>query len=46
VEGYATIDKDVGHMRVRPIVVDYDEARRTFSWEAARRALDGLPGGG
>ena len=28
-----------------PNLVDYDEARRTFSWAAAARALDGLPGG-
>jgi len=25
---------------------DYDTERRTFSWELARSALDGLPGGG
>ncbi|HET7687059.1 MAG TPA: acetate--CoA ligase [Candidatus Macondimonas sp.] len=25
---------------------DYDSERRTFSWELARSALDGLPGGG
>jgi len=31
--------------RVVPNLVDYAEARRTFSWEAAARALDGLPGG-
>jgi acetyl-CoA synthetase len=29
-----------------PNLVDYDEARRTFSWAAARAELDGLPGGG
>jgi acetyl-CoA synthetase len=29
-----------------PNLVDYDEARRSFSWEAAARALDGLPHGG
>jgi len=29
-----------------PNLSDYDEACRTFSWEAAARALDGLPGGG
>ena len=28
-----------------PNVADYDEARRAFTWEAARAALDGLPGG-
>ena len=28
-----------------PNLPDYDAFRRTFSWEAARAALDGLPGG-
>lgn len=28
-----------------PNLVDYEEARRSFTWEAARAALDGLPGG-
>jgi acetyl-CoA synthetase len=27
-------------------LADYDRARREFSWDDARRALDGLPGGG
>ncbi|MGJ5005299.1 acetate--CoA ligase [Bradyrhizobium sp. HKCCYLRH2060] len=27
-------------------LIDYDEARRTFSWADARALLDGLPGGG
>jgi acetyl-CoA synthetase len=31
---------------VAPNLVDYDEARRTFTWDAARNALDGLPAGG
>ena len=30
---------------VVPNLVDYDEARASFSWEAARRRLSGLPGG-
>ncbi|MFP3900678.1 MAG: acetate--CoA ligase, partial [Acidimicrobiia bacterium] len=30
---------------VRPNIVDFEAARRTFSWDAARRKLDGLPGG-
>ena len=30
---------------VAPNLRDYDAARRTFSWDAARRELDGLPGG-
>ncbi|MBZ5528040.1 MAG: acetate--CoA ligase [Acidobacteriia bacterium] len=29
-----------------PNLADYDQARREFSWERARRELDGLPGGG
>jgi acetyl-CoA synthetase len=29
-----------------PNLADYDEAYRTFRWEDARAALDGLPGGG
>jgi acetyl-CoA synthetase len=31
---------------IEPNLVDYDAARRTFTWEAARAALDGLPAGG
>ena len=31
--------------RVVPNLLDYAAARREFSWEAAARALDGLPGG-
>ncbi len=30
---------------VAPNMPDYEAARRAFSWEAARRELDGLPGG-
>jgi acetyl-CoA synthetase len=30
---------------VVPNLVDYDQARATFSWVSARRLLDGLPGG-
>jgi acetyl-CoA synthetase len=30
---------------VAPNLVDYDETRTTFTWAAARRLLDGLPGG-
>jgi len=29
-----------------PNLQDYEQARETFTWEAARRELDGLPGGG
>ena len=31
--------------RVTPNLADYAAARSAFSWDAARRALDGLPGG-
>jgi acetyl-CoA synthetase len=31
---------------VPPNLSDYDAARRTFRWDEARDALDGLPGGG
>ncbi len=30
---------------VLPVMADYDEARATFTWEAARAELDGLPSG-
>ena len=30
---------------VVPNLVDYDAARASFSWEAARHELSGLPGG-
>ena len=30
---------------VVPNMADYDAERATFSWDAARRSLDGLPGG-
>ena len=31
---------------VEPNLLDYDAARRSFTWAAARHALDGLPTGG
>jgi acetyl-CoA synthetase len=33
-------------MGVTPNMPDYERARAAFTWEAARRALAGLPGGG
>jgi acetyl-CoA synthetase len=39
------IVKARGGWRVAPNLLDYEEAYRTFSWSASRRALDGLPGG-
>jgi acetyl-CoA synthetase len=42
---WATIRKGAGPGGVRPNVVDYAAARAAFSWDDARRALDGLPRG-
>ena len=39
------IVKPRGHWPVVPNLPDYEQARAAFSWEAARRELDGLPGG-
>jgi acetyl-CoA synthetase len=43
---WPTIRKDVRALLVRPNLADYDETCATFTWEAARRELAGLPGGG
>jgi len=40
------ITKTPATMPVMPNLGDYGEARRTFSWSAARAQLDGLPGNG
>ena len=42
----ALIRKDAGPARVTPNVADYEAARASFTWDAARALLDGLPGGG
>jgi acetyl-CoA synthetase len=42
---WPAITKSPDLWRVVPNLTDYEEARRAFSWDAARRALDGLPGG-
>jgi len=39
------IDKDPATFAVPPNLVDYEQARAEFSWEAARHALSGLPDG-
>ncbi|MDQ0663149.1 acetyl-CoA synthetase [Arthrobacter ulcerisalmonis] len=39
------ITKDVAAFPVQPNLLDYDAARRDFSWDQARQALAGLPGG-
>jgi acetyl-CoA synthetase len=46
VAAWPPIAKARGGWTVPPHLVDYDEARRTFTWDAARAWLDGLPGGG
>jgi len=42
----ALISKSIAGLRVTPNLVDYAAQRSSFSWDAARRELDGLPGGG
>jgi acetyl-CoA synthetase len=39
------IVKSPAALRVPPNLADYAAVRASFSWEAARRELDGLPGG-
>ncbi|MFO1486514.1 MAG: acetate--CoA ligase [Verrucomicrobiaceae bacterium] len=38
--------KDLKVLRVPPHLVDYDQTRKTHSWEAIRSELQGLSGGG
>ena len=40
------IRKNPADWRAPPNFTDYDAERAAFSWERARRELDGLPGGG
>ena len=40
------IRKTASETGVRPYWTDYEGERARFSWHAARRALEGLPGGG
>jgi len=42
---WQTIVKSDREWAVTPNLRDYEQARRSFSWEEARRELDGLPGG-
>ena len=42
---FATIVKPRSGWRVPPNVVDYEQARREFTWAEAAGWLDGLPGG-
>ncbi|HYM50470.1 MAG TPA: acetate--CoA ligase [Candidatus Limnocylindrales bacterium] len=43
---WETIAKRGLRWRVPPNLTDYDAACATFTWDAARQTLDGLPGGG
>jgi acetyl-CoA synthetase len=43
---YEPIVKEPRAAALAPNLVDYEEARASFSWAEAREALDGLPGGG
>jgi len=43
---WPVIHKRQDDRRVAPNLSDYDRARADFSWAAAGRRLDGLPGGG
>jgi len=42
----ALIRKSIAGLRVNPNLTDYTAQRNSFSWEAARRELEGLPDGG
>ncbi|MGE0824841.1 MAG: acetate--CoA ligase [Candidatus Binatia bacterium] len=39
------IEKSSRDLAVVPNLADYEQVRKTFSWDQARRALDGLPHG-
>ena len=43
---YQVVDKpSVSQMKVKPNLTDYDEFRKTFTWESIHQELDWLPGG-
>ena len=42
---WTAIEKRPDRWRVPPNLRDYERTRATFSWDEARRRLDGLPGG-
>ena len=42
---WMTVHKTIPPGGVAPNMTDYDVERRDFTWESARRSLDGLPGG-
>ena len=42
---YRTIEKPKGGWAIAPNLLDYEKVCSGFSWDVARRQLDGLPGG-
>ncbi|MGY1735051.1 acetate--CoA ligase [Geodermatophilus sp. SYSU D00684] len=42
---WPVITKDPAHAAVPPNLLDYDATCAAFTWDRARQALDGLPGG-
>jgi acetyl-CoA synthetase len=42
---WGAIKKSPADLTPAPNLMDYDQARATFSWDQARSELDGLPGG-
>jgi acetyl-CoA synthetase len=42
---WRTIEKHPRQLKVVPNLLDYERTCASFSWEGARRELDGLPGG-
>ncbi|WP_456323613.1 acetate--CoA ligase [Hydrogenimonas sp.] len=40
------IEKDINSLPVKPNLIDYDEVRKTFSWDEVAKEFDGLPAGG
>jgi len=43
---FPTIEKSPADFRVAPNLADYATLRASFDWDAARRSMAGLPGGG
>jgi acetyl-CoA synthetase len=43
---WETIVKSLRDWRLVPNLQDYEQARRSFSWDEARLEIEGLPGGG
>ena len=43
--GYELVRKSADPGEPKPVLESWEFARRTFSWQRARAALEGLPGG-